>query len=164
MRAEIYEIESCPKGRLAVMPRPRGGIWLESELKSLKAQGVTDVVSLLTPAEEKNLDLTSEATKCDEIRLRFHRYPIADGRAPTQSDFDPFIDSLAAALTQGDFVAVHCRAGIGRSSVVAAALLCRVGVSAPDALAMISAARGFDVPDTDEQHDFILSLDGSSPA
>jgi len=162
MRAEIYEIESCPKGRLAVMPRPRGGIWLETELKSLKAQGVTDLVSLLTPAEEKELDLSLESAQCDELRLRFYRYPIADRRIPTQPDFVPFIDSLATALTQGDFVAVHCRAGIGRSSVVAAALLCRLGVSASDALDMISAARGFDVPDTDEQEDFILSFDQTS--
>jgi len=164
MRAEIYEIESCPQGRLAVMPRPRGGNWLKTELWSLHSLGVSDLVSLLTPPEEKELDLTLEGDLCREIGLRFRRYPVSDRKIPTQPNFAQLIDALVPVLLQGGFVAVHCRAGIGRSSVVAAALLSRLGVRASDALAMISAARGFDVPDTDEQHDFILSFDQSPPA
>ena len=141
------------------MPRPRGGEWLMAELASLKFRGVTDVVSLLPPAEEVELNLQSEAQFCADLRINFHRHPLKDRGVPLQPGFDDFITSLLPALNPPGFIAIHCRAGIGRSTVVAAALLCRLGVTAPDAVALISHARGFDVPDTDEQLNFILGLD-----
>lgn len=141
------------------MPRPRGGEWLERELLSLQVRGVTDVVSLLPLAEEKELGLSAEADYCAELGLRFHRHPLPDRGVPAQPAFDAFISTLLPHLTQPGFIAVHCRAGIGRSTVVAAALLCRLGLSATEALTLISQARGFDVPDTDAQLDFIYALD-----
>jgi predicted protein tyrosine phosphatase len=154
----MYEITPCPMGRLAIMPRPRGGEWLEREIASLKHSGVTDLVSMLMPPEEIELGLQSEAQFCNDIGLRFHRHPVNDRGIPEQPGFNAFIDSLLPYLAQQGFIAIHCRAGIGRSAVAAAALLCRLGVSAPDAVTLISQARGFDIPDTDEQLDFILGL------
>ena len=144
------------------MPRPRGGEWLKGELASLKSRGVTDVVSLLTPSEEVELGLQMESQYCADLGIRFHRHAVNDGRIPLRPGFDDFIASLLPILTQQGFIAIHCRAGIGRSTVVAAALLCRLGLSAPEALALISSARGFEVPDTYDQLDFILSLDQPS--
>ena len=158
MRAEMYEITPCPQGRLATMPRPRGGEWLVREIASMKASGVTDVVSMLTPAEVIEVGLQLEAHVCASAEIRFHRHPVGDRGIPLRAPFDAFIDTLVPILREGGFIAVHCRAGIGRSTVVAAALLIRLGVSAQDALFLISNARGFDVPDTEDQLDFILSL------
>jgi protein-tyrosine phosphatase len=163
MRAEIYEIVPCPRGRLAVMPRPRGGVWLKGELASLITAGVSDLASLLTPPEEMELGLQLESPYCAELGLRFHRHPIGDRGIPLQPGFDQFIAGLLPSLTQGGFIAIHCRVGIGRSAVAAAAFLCRLGVSAQDAITLISNARGFDVPDTEEQIEFIHSLDKRSP-
>jgi protein-tyrosine phosphatase len=158
----MYEIVPCPQGRLATMPRPRGFDWLRGEITSLRTAGVTDVVSMLTAEEEVELGLSLEGKFCAEVGLHFHRHPIGDRGVPLQPAFDAFIDTLAPVLLQQGFIAIHCRAGIGRSTVVAAALLCRLGVSAEDAITLISHARGFDVPDTDDQYDFILSLDRPS--
>ena len=159
MQAEMYEIVPCPQGRLAIMPRPRGNLWLRGELASLKARGVTDLVSMLTPEEEVEVELQSEAQYCAELGLRFHRHPVWDRGIPQQPGFNDFITTLVPVLTQHGFIAIHCRAGIGRSTVAAAALLCRLGVSAAEAVALITEARGFEVPDTDDQLDFIHSLD-----
>jgi protein-tyrosine phosphatase len=158
MQAEMYEITPCPQGRLAICPRPRGALWLMEEMASLKKRGVTDVVSLLTPAEATELQLQAEEKFCNDLVLKFHRYPIPDRGLPVQPVFDQFITMLLLSLVQGGFIAIHCRAGIGRSAVVAAALLCRFGLSADQAIDLISNARGFDVPDTDEQLDFIRRL------
>jgi protein-tyrosine phosphatase len=159
MRAEMYEITPCPRGRLAVMPRPRGGAWLKGELASLKASGVSDLVSLLTPLEEIELDLQLEPQYCAEIGLGFHRHPVQDRGIPLQPGFDQFIASLLPSLNREGFIAIHCRAGIGRSSVAAAAFLCGLGLSAQQAIALISHARGFDIPDTEKQLEFILGFD-----
>jgi protein-tyrosine phosphatase len=90
--------------------------------------------------------------------LKFHRHPIPDRGVPQQPAFDEFISTLLPSLTSGGFVAVHCKAGIGRSTVVAAALLIRLGLHPDQALDFISYARGFEVPDTNAQFDFIHSL------
>jgi protein-tyrosine phosphatase len=90
--------------------------------------------------------------------MRFHRHPVPDRGVPPQPAFDAFIDGLVPRLQEGAFLAIHCRAGIGRSSIVAAALLLRLGLTPDQALTLISIARGFDVPDTYDQLDFIYSL------
>jgi protein-tyrosine phosphatase len=159
MRAEMYEIIPCPQGRLATMPRPRADEWLKAEIASLQKAGVTDLVSMLTLSEEVEIGLLFEPNFCDEFGIRFHRYSLPDRSVPLQPAFDDFIASLLPVLQHGGFIAIHCRAGIGRSSVVAAGFLCALGVPAHEALRRISHARGFDVPDTQEQLDFILSLD-----
>jgi predicted protein tyrosine phosphatase len=163
MQAEMYEIIPCPQGRLAIMPRPRGDAWLRAELASLKFRGVTDLVSMLTPAEDAQLGLSSEAQICAELAIRFHRHPVPDHKIPVQPAFDDFITTLLPTLAQNGFIAIHCLAGIGRSTVALAALLCRLGLTAQEAIAAVSQARGFDVPETEEQIDFIFSLDPSKP-
>src|SRR4051812_19402842 len=64
MRTEIYWIPTPTPGRLAVMPRPRGGDWLEDEVRSWRAEGVDIAVSLLTPDETRDLDLEIEVAIC----------------------------------------------------------------------------------------------------
>jgi protein-tyrosine phosphatase len=162
IQAELYEITPCPIGRLAVMPRPRGGDWLMPELASLKLRGVTDIVSLLQPAEVGDLGLEPEPDFCETLLMRFHHHPIKDHGLPVQPAFDQFVDSLLPYLGQGGFLAIHCRGGFGRSPVLAAALLCRLGVSAEEAIERISLARGIDVPETEEQIDFIYGLEKPS--
>ena len=53
---------------------------------------------------------------------------------------------------------IHCRAGIGRSSLMAACALVCIGVEAKAALALIGAARGLTVPDPDEQRERVLTF------
>ena len=45
--------------------------------------------------------------------------------------------------------------GIGRSALVAACLLKSQGIGVDEAFAMISRARGFSVPDTEEQREWV---------
>src|SRR6266851_830954 len=101
IQAEMYEISPCPQGRLAIMPRPRGGPWLKAELASLKVRGVTDLVSLLAPKEEIELNLQLEPQFCAEFGIRFHRHSVPDHGLPVQPAFDAFVTSLLPILTSG---------------------------------------------------------------
>ena len=60
MKADIYWIDQLAPHRLAIMPRPRGGDWLEDEIRSLRLEGVDVLVSLLTETEARELELDSE--------------------------------------------------------------------------------------------------------
>ncbi len=159
MRSELYWITAAPHGRLAIMPRPRAGDWLADELTSWKSSGVNVVVSLLSGEEVAELGLQHEHTLCGEIGLTFLPYPIADRDVPTSIDgFLSFINQLNDYLCQDLGVAIHCRMGIGRSSLVAACLLVRSGISVVDVFAFISKDRGIDVPDTNAQIVWVESM------
>src|SRR5262245_18959672 len=121
MRAEIFWIEGLGRGRLAVLPRPRGGDWLEDEVRSLRACGVDVLVSLLTREEVGELDLVDEAGCCAACGIELVSFPFADRGVPASaSDALGLVRRLAALLAGGKAVAIHCRQGVGRSSLVAA--------------------------------------------
>jgi len=82
VRAELYWVY-VEGARVAVMPRPRGGDYLEEEMRSLREQGVTVLVSLLTPAEVEELDLYDEERLCGEVGIRFLTFPIQDRCVPS---------------------------------------------------------------------------------
>lgn len=159
MRAELYWITDTPHGRLAIMPRPRAGDWLADEIASWKTQGVDVVVSLLEDHEVTELGLERERQLTEEIGLEFVRFPIVDRSVPASADdFLSFTNRLHHHLFDNCGVAVHCRMGIGRSSLVAASLLVKSGISATDAYAAIARDRGIEVPDTNAQIEWVNQM------
>jgi len=65
--------------------------------------------------------------------------------------FTELVDSVTGFLHEGKTVAVHCRAGIGRSLMIAASALIHIGLSTESAFRSIEESRGCPVPDTREQ-------------
>ena len=156
MRAEIYWVERPGPARVAIMPRPRGGDWLEDEVRSLREEGVDVLVSLLEPLEVEELDLAREAELAVAAGIEFLSHPIPDHSAPDSSEATvSFVRDLERRLRGGKSIAVHCRAGIGRSATIAAAVLLAHGVPLAETLNLLGEARGFPVPETPEQHQWL---------
>jgi len=65
------------------------------------------------------------------------------------------VGHLASAIRAGRHVAVHCRQSVGRSGLVAAAVMVALGSPLDAALHDISIARGVTVPETQEQRDWL---------
>jgi protein-tyrosine phosphatase len=149
--------------KLAIVPRPRGGDWLDDEVRNLRRDGVDVLVSLLTPEEEDELALTGEAAACAATGIAFRNFPIPDRQFPASSQaFRAFIAELGALRLQDRNIGAHCRAGIGRSSLLLASLLCTEGYPVDDAFDLISAARQLRVPDTAEQVEWVRKFSSSS--
>lgn len=149
---DLYWITGPWKGRLAIAARPRGGDWLADELASWGAAGINTVVSLLTPDERKELELDEEAHEAGSRGLAFRSVAIPDRSVPmSDREVENVIRKIAADLAAGKGVVIHCRQGIGRSSLIAAALLAGEGLDLDAALRTISKSRGVSVPETEEQ-------------
>lgn len=84
--------------------------------------------------------------------------PIEDLGLPNPLQFTRTIEALVQIVGMGGHVAIHCRASIGRSGMVASTLLGRFGHSAEEALKIVSDARGKQVPETSEQTAFVTSM------
>lgn len=163
MKSDLYPVSGPWAGQLMVMPRPRGGDWLEDEVRGWRKAGIDTVVSLLTAAEVGELELGDEERLCLANQLRFVAFPIEDRDVPASAtDFADLVTDVAGALGTGSNVAVHCRQGIGRAGLVAVGLLIRGGMTPEQAMQHVGAARSRTVPETPEQQrwieQFALSL------
>ena len=142
--------------RLAIIPRPRGQDWLPDDIGLLKRAGVDVVVSALTTAENEELGLIEESQCCQSKGIAFLSFPIEDRSVPISfPEFSELISSVTGCLREGKAVAVHCRAGIGRSSIIVASALIRNGFSPESAFRAIEDSRGCKVPDTPEQKQWV---------
>jgi len=74
-------------------------------------------VSLLEAGEVKELGLHREAGLCHDLDMEFIAFPVPDGGVPASTrETMALAAAIVARLDEGKAVAVHFRAGIGRSS------------------------------------------------
>ncbi len=165
MQTELYWIDGPWRGRLAIMPRPRGGDWLGDEMRGWREAGIDVVVSLLTPAEITELDLALENALVESYAMKYLSFPIEDRSVPESRDETLVLtNTLSQALDEGKNVAIHCRQGIGRAALIAACLLVSAGMSAGEAFRRVTAARGCPVPETSEQRNWVEAYSRQTPA
>lgn len=156
MPKELYWLDGSWPGKLAVGPRPRGGDWLKDDVAAWKRAHIDAVLSLLTPDEERDLDLRDEAGEVKAQGMNFTSFPIPDRQIPrSEGKWSEVLGRVARDLTAGKNLLVHCRQGIGRSGLVAACLLVKKGMSPGAAVESVSATRGMPIPETTEQRDWI---------
>ncbi len=163
MTTDIRWINAPIRGRLAIMPKPRPGEWLEDEIAGWHNDGIHFVVSTLEPEETAKFGLEKEASFCERYMIGFLSLPFPDrGVPPSVEETAALVQTLKVHVQNSKTVAIHCRSGIGRSSVVAACVLHSVGVEPQRAFELIASARGFMVPDTKEQRAWVEQFAAST--
>lgn len=159
MQAEVFWVPGPWRGRFAVVSRPRGGDWLDDETRAWREAAIDVVVSLLEPQEEADLALAGESTSARANRIEFRAYPIPDRGVPSSRESVARLASeIVETLRAGRTVAVHCRQGVGRSGLFAAAVLIVAGADPETAVTTIGHSRGIPVPETDEQRRWITDF------
>lgn len=161
MKAILYWIEGPWPGRLAIVPRPRGGDWLEDEARAWREAGIDVVVSTLTGDDAAELGLSGEEDASRSGGVEFVAFPIVDRGLPSSAEATiELARRVVEKLAKGKNVAVHCRQGVGRSALLAASVLVVGGIEPETAWARIQTARGCPVPDTPQQRAWVARLFG----
>jgi protein-tyrosine phosphatase len=151
-------VNNLAEGHLAIMAAPRPESPLDETLLSWKDEGVDVVVSLVEEGEMPGL-VEAERGLCEEFNLDFVWFPVRDKTVPPSLDaVSALARRLANEILNGKSVAVHCRAGIGRSALLAACVLIHLHIDSAIALDMIAEARGTEVPETEAQRQWVLSF------
>ena len=161
MFTKVYWLEESDHGSaVGIMPRPRGDDWLEDEVRKLASNGVQTIVSLLESHETTELGLKNEESLCQRYNLDFISYPIPDRELPKdQSTVNQLIAALRVRTGHGEKIVIHCRMGIGRSSMIAAAVLINGQAKVDEILDRISNVRGLIVPDTEDQIEWLRQFE-----
>jgi protein-tyrosine phosphatase len=149
----IYTLDLPGPGRLSTMAKPR-----LKDLPTLRAAGVDILVCALTDEDFADAGLTDEPRAAIAAGLEFVHLPIPDWTVPDREQILPTLRDLAARLDAGAGIVAHCWAGIGRSSLLAASIMVLRGLEPDDAWARISKARGHQVPDTEQQREWVRTL------
>ena len=157
MRPTIYTVAHPGPGQVSTMSHPAGGRFLEAKIRALRRLGVGVLVSAQTDSERVECDLVDEERVVTAAGLQFVCFPIEDRTAPVVAEAVAVVAPLHALYRAGAHVVFHCWAGIGRSSLLAGLLLGMDGVEPGEAWRLISAARGFPVPDTGEQEAWLAA-------
>ncbi len=154
---QVFWVQGNPRVALAIVLCPRADNQLSDELCSIHQSGVDTLVSLLETNEAAWLGLAGEGQLAEEAGMRFLQFPIRDASVPRDpTSFRTFVAGLAERLRGGERIGLHCRGCIGRAPVTAACTLVHLGWTPAAAVAAITLARGCRVPDTMEQHRWIM--------
>ena len=142
------------------MGRPNGGERLEDEIAGWQTARIDGIVCLLDQQEIVKLDLMREETLCKGYNIAYEALPIPDRGVPADAAaFDKTVAALAEKLRAGKSVVIHCHAGIGRSSLVAACVLIALGMAGDKAMALVEKARGLLTPNVPAQKEWIKAFE-----
>jgi atypical dual specificity phosphatase len=139
-------------GRLGGSPRPGGLRDIEDDLEALCRVG-TDCLITLTETE-----VDSEAVR--RYGLRHLSFPIVDMEPPSISRAVAMCARVQDYLRRDETVVFHCRAGIGRTGTMLAAMLVWNGVGATEALARVRRCESSYVQSR-EQEEFLTDFANS---
>lgn len=149
-----YLVTKIGLGELHVMAAPQSR-QLANHIKYLKMQGITKVLSLLRPNEAKAYQLEDEEKWVVKEGLTFENFPIEDHSVPLESELKPLAKRLLSEIKQGEKLVIHCFMGVGRTGITSCAVLMENGLSAEEAMALVTEKRQLNVPETLEQVEFI---------
>jgi len=115
--------------RVVACRYPRG----HKSLQRLAAHGVTVLINLHPRPHSVGV--------LARYGLREIHIPVADFTPPTPSQLELGITAISTAVSNGQKVAVHCGAGLGRTGTLLACYLVSRGLAPDAAIAHIRAAR-----------------------
>jgi hypothetical protein len=154
----FFTIDAIGTGFLAVSAHPAQFGNAAMMIRDMATGGVRQVVSLLQPDESRELGLGNEAALVIEQSMEFVSFPIPDlGLPGSIDDFAGLSQKLFHQVEAGINTLIHCRAGIGRSGLLAAAVLLHGGRSVQQAFMQVTQMRGCQVPETEQQGDWLLA-------
>ena len=120
-----------------------------------------DLLVCLLPDSDINLRFPSFKNWLNPAAAagRALRFEIDDGNVPTVAQMIEHVEILATRLQQGDRLIVHCAAGWGRTSLVCAPIMLKLGIaSLSTALVTIRAARPGAGPENPTQREHLARL------
>lgn len=147
----------CP-GRWQAGDGDGAGEAVSWDLRALAAAGATSVLSLVE-ANELPGGHEAYAAAVAAAQMNWAHLPIPDFGTP-DAEFEHgwrklgLLDRLAA----GEDWAVHCRAGLGRTGLVASRLLMEAGARPQEAIARIRAEHAAGAVETQAQNDYLFGL------
>ena len=130
---------------------------IKDDVEKLAATGAGFVLSLIEAKDRDQLGVSNLDTIIADAGLEGASFPIEDRNIPRHDQIiqlDRVLDDLEARIRNGQTIAIHCQAGLGRTGMIAGILLGRFGIEGTTAIRLIRQTRPGSI-ETDAQEDFV---------
>lgn len=134
-------------------------------LGRIAAAGATMLVTLVEPETLTRLDAPDYGDLVRAAGLVWRHFPIRDFSVPDDHVRARWRDAnadLHQRLDAGETIAIHCRAGLGRTGVAAAMILIERGLAPDQAIRLVRRSRPGAI-ETAEQQDWVAAYRGARP-
>ncbi len=152
---QIAAVQASPShGRIGITFCPgkcdlyaHTGAWqrdLGIDLDTIAAWGAKLVVTLVEPAELRELKVPLLGHEIKQRGIEWFHLPIADYSVPTRKFEEEWLTEgreIRERLRNGDDVLVHCKGGLGRAGMIAARLLAELGMDPEEAIRTVRHVR-----------------------
>ncbi len=139
------------------------GVWdrdLEKDLGDLRNNFKADIlVSLLEEHEFAQLQIPTLREEALRFGIEVLWFPICDGGVPeSNEDFYKLVKKIATALREGKITVIHCKGGLGRTGLVAAAvLMTTTDLNPEEAIATVRRTRAGAI-ETERQAEYLVEF------
>lgn len=116
----------------------------DADLAAIAATGADVLITLTEQRELDELGVGDLGTRAGALGFAWLHLPIADFGAPDVAWESAWMQAgplVRARVQEGGGVHLHCRAGCGRSGMIAARILVELGVPPDEAIARVRATR-----------------------
>lgn len=122
------------------------GASLEESLAQLKAAGAEAVVTVMPDDEMASNGVTELPDACRNAALQWLHFPIEDDASPGEAfrqAWEAGKSRVLEILDRSGTLAIHCKGGSGRTSLMAAIILCERGMSHDRIVDQVKALRPY---------------------
>ncbi|MBK9190380.1 MAG: dual specificity protein phosphatase family protein [Crocinitomicaceae bacterium] len=142
---------------IALSPLP-GRVDLEADTKTITANEITSVVTLVSNEELEKYKVPTLLEKYSQHNLQLLHSPIPDYGLPTPEQMTTIIVWVHKKIKAKENVLIHCVGGLGRSGTVMAVYAkAYLGKTGQEAIEYVRSIRGADAIETTEQQNFVIS-------
>ncbi|MBM9590327.1 isochorismatase family protein [Leptospira sp. 201903075] len=129
---------------------------LSDDLTTMKKEGISHVLSLITEQEYVDYGVTDLKSELKQNGIQQKQVPILDQRVPSLTQMKETLEWMDEALSKQNKVLIHCVGGLGRSGTVAAAyLIWKHGLDAGSAIQRVRESRSERAVESLEQIRFL---------
>lgn len=149
---DIFKALHSDTLQLYIATKPDVNKQLDKEISSLTKVGEKIILcSLLTKSEVQKFQLEKQDEICSNHHIKFVSLEIIDQSIPSYQDFVKLISQLVKLNNNANVIVIHCNHGVGRSGMVAAAVLFHFGYTLKQACKLLTKIRGYSVPQSGSQ-------------
>ena len=134
-------------GTLIFTPCPgTKGVSLQESLAQLKAAGAEAVITVMPNDEMASNGVTELPDVCRNTALQWFHFPIVEDTSPGEEfrqAWETGKNQVFGILDRSGTVAIHCKGGSGRTSLMAAIILCERGIKHDQILEQVKAVRPY---------------------
>jgi protein-tyrosine phosphatase len=161
LRIDWIDKQYIKKGQMGITILPGRKDWkrsIETDIISMKKQGISHVLTLITFNEFHRYGVGNLLTEFDKAGFKVKHIPILDQSVTSHSDMCDIVRWMDGVLNDGGNIMIHCVGGLGRSGVVAASYLVSIGMKPIDAIKTIRKARSERALETQKQENFVYEF------